>query len=42
MRVNEINCLFKQIMKMFNIGKTQVYEILKEKTEIFDAVGKLW
>src|SRR5215469_7089380 len=24
----------KQIMKMFNIGKTQVYEILKPKTEI--------
>jgi predicted DNA-binding protein YlxM (UPF0122 family) len=24
----------KQIMKMFNIGKTQVYEILKKKTEI--------
>jgi hypothetical protein len=22
-------------MKMFNIGKTQVYEILKKKTEIF-------
>ena len=25
----------KQIMKMFNIGKTQVFEILKKKTEIF-------
>ena len=24
----------KQIMKMFNVGKTQVYEILKKKTEI--------
>jgi len=24
----------KQIMKMFNIGKTQMYEILKKKTEI--------
>jgi len=24
----------KQIRKMFNIGKTQVYEILKKKTEI--------
>jgi predicted DNA-binding protein YlxM (UPF0122 family) len=24
----------KQIMKMFNIGKTQVYKILKKKTEI--------
>ena len=24
----------KQIMKMFNIGKTQVYEILKKKMEI--------
>jgi hypothetical protein len=24
----------KQIMKMFNIGKTQVYEILMKKTEI--------
>ena len=24
----------KQIMKMFNIGKTKVYEILKKKTEI--------
>ena len=23
-----------QIMKMFNVGKTQVYEILKKKTEI--------
>lgn len=28
----------KQIMKMFNIGKTQVYDILKKKTEIL----KLW
>jgi predicted DNA-binding protein YlxM (UPF0122 family) len=24
----------KQIMKMFNVGKTQVYEIIKKKTEI--------
>jgi predicted DNA-binding protein YlxM (UPF0122 family) len=24
----------KQIMTMFNVGKTQVYEILKKKTEI--------
>ena len=24
----------KQIIKMFNVGKTQVYEILKKKTEI--------
>jgi len=24
----------KQIMKMFNVGKTQVYEILKSKMEI--------
>jgi predicted Zn-ribbon and HTH transcriptional regulator len=24
----------KQIMKMFNVGKTQVYEILKKKTKI--------
>jgi predicted DNA-binding protein YlxM (UPF0122 family) len=23
-----------QIMKMFNVGKTQVYEIIKKKTEI--------
>jgi hypothetical protein len=28
----------KQIMKMFDVGKTQVYEILKKKTEIL----KLW
>jgi DNA invertase Pin-like site-specific DNA recombinase len=24
----------KQTMKMFNVGKTQVYEILKKKTDI--------
>jgi transposase len=24
----------KQIMKMFNVGKTQVYQILKKKPEI--------
>ena len=24
----------KQIMKMFNVGETQVYEIVKKKTEI--------
>jgi predicted DNA-binding protein YlxM (UPF0122 family) len=24
----------KQIMKMFNVSKTQVYQILKKKTEI--------
>jgi len=24
----------KQIMTMFNVGKTQVYEIVKKKTEI--------
>jgi hypothetical protein len=24
----------KQIMKMFSVGKTQVYEVLKKKTEI--------
>jgi predicted DNA-binding protein YlxM (UPF0122 family) len=26
----------KQIMKMFNVSKTQVYEILKKKTEILN------
>jgi predicted DNA-binding protein YlxM (UPF0122 family) len=36
----------KQIMKMLNIGKTQVYEILKKKTEILKrwencAIGKI-
>jgi len=30
--VSEINV--KQIMKMFNVGKPQVYEILKKETEI--------
>jgi hypothetical protein len=26
----------KQIMKIFNVGKTQVYEVLKNRTEILN------
>jgi len=31
----------KQIIKMFNVGKTQVYEILKKETEIYMRWGKI-